>query len=1135
MKVPRIRHAAWMLAGIALPALLATVDAQDRKTAEAPGRDALRDAFADPPMRARPRVWWHWMNGNVTKDGITRDLEWMRRTGIGGLQNFDAALTTPQVVERRLEYMTPEWKDAFRHTARLADELGLELGIAASPGWSETGGPWVTPEDGIKKLVWSKTEIRGGLRVDAALPAPSSVTGPFQDMGYVSGISTTAGRTKPLLYRDVAVFAHRIAEAAPLPTPAYAASGASLDAAILGDDRYDGAVTVTRRSPGGEAVVEISYARPVTVKSATFALKAAGRSAFTPSENLPVLEALGADGWRRVAELPLLADAPTTVAFRSVTAARFRMRIEPIRVQTTAERLNAAPGAITGTYRPPSKPSPTIDVAELRLSDGMRVDRYEAKAGFSVARQYLELATTASADEIGVPRGEVVDLTSRMDAAGRLSWTPPAGRWRVVRMGWSLTGTTNHPATAEATGLEVDKLDRAAVDRYMTTYLDMFASTVGPDLIGRRGLRAITTDSIEVGAFNWTPGMAAHFRRLRGYEMTAWLPALTGTVVGTRAQTDRFLYDYRRTIADLLASEHYATVARKAHERGLVVYGEALEVARPSLGDDMTIRSHADVPMAAMWTFPPEKGPRSTFLADIKGAASVAHVYGQNLVAAESLTSGMNYWGQAPSDLKPAIDLEFAYGVNRPVIHTSVHQPVERKPGLSLFVFGQYFNRHETWAEMARPWVDYIARSSLLLQWGRNHADLAYFHGEEAPLTGLYNDRQPGDAPSRYAYDFVGADALRDALSVSNGEIVARGGARYRAIHLGGDSRRMTVATLESLRGMVAAGATLIGKAPEATLSIADDDLRFRALRAEMWSGAPVTKVGRGRVIASDEPDSALEAAGIAPDVVFEAGGRDLLFVHRRDGGEDVYFVVNRAATPRAVTASFHVSGREPEIWRADAGTTERATFRAGAGRTAVDLSLAPNDAVFVVFRRPSTAKAYQAPSSVLTAVARVEGPWSVSFEPGRGAPATTTMPNLQPLDRSNVPGIRYFSGIATYRNDFVAPALGRSGLLKLDLGIVGDVATVMVNGKEVGTLWKSPYRIEIGGFVRPGRNSVEVRVANLWKNRLIGDAQPGAEKIAFTTLPTYGADAPLRTSGLIGPVSLIGEQPAGVRMGKNR
>ncbi|MCP3732238.1 glycoside hydrolase [Sphingomonas sp. MG17] len=1119
-----------LLSSVPLLLLTAAAAGQTSAAPDAPEQSSerlsvpsLETGFRDPPNAARPRVWWHWMNGNITKEGIRKDLEWMKRAGIGGLQNFDAALNTPQVVDKRISYMTPEWKAAFKYSAELAQKLDLELAIAASPGWSETGGPWVPPEDGIKKLVWSQTDVQGG-RIRVKLPAPPTTTGPYMDIRAASKMASGGDAPRPELYRDVAVFAYPLS-----PDPARAIAtvsnlGRPLDAAALSDGRFGTSVAVQRDGLGGEGTVEFDYGAPATIRSATVALEGTGRTAFTPIDLLPVLEAqTSAGSWTKVAELAFTADIPTTASFAPVTASRFRIRFQPVRVQLTSERLNAYPGAITSTYRPPAPPSRTINLAEASLSTAPRVDRFEAKAGFSVARDYYALEGAAPGREPGVPRDRVIELTDRMRPDGSLDWTAPAGRWRITRLGWSLTGTLNHPATAEATGLEVDKLDGAAVTRYLDTYLAMFRETVGPDLFGDKGLRAILTDSLEAGAFNWTPEFRARFKAMRGYDLGPFLPALTGTIVGSRAETDLFLYDYRRTIAELLTSQHYGTIARIARRNGLTVYGEALEVARPSLGDDMAMRSHTDVPMAAMWTYK-GGGPRSTFLADMKGAASVAHIYGQNLVGAESLTSGMNYWAHAPGDLKPVIDLEFAYGVNRPVIHTSVHQPVERKPGLSLLVFGQFFNRHETWAEMARPWMDYVARSSFLLQRGRYHADLAYFFGEEAPLTALYAERQPKDAPKRYPYDFINGAALRDQVHVQDGELVARGGTRYRAIYLGGSSYRLTLATLLRLEELVAAGATLIGMPPVSSPSLSDDPSSWRSARDRLW-GERAGTIDRGRVIASSDAENGLEAIGLRPDVEFLNPQANVLFLHRTSRTDDaeIYFLTNRQDARLNSRARFRVAGKQPELWRADTGAIEPLKHRSDGDSTIVDLDMAPKDAFFVVFRGEGQARVSSQSAVPGRVLRQLQTPWTVNFEPGRGAPTSMRMHRLASLTQSRDPGVRYFSGVATYTSSFDLPASYRAGdPLWLDMGQVGEVAEVRINGRPAGIAWKAPYRLAIGDAVRAGRNEVEIHVANLWLNRLIGDAQPGANKVGFTSLPTFGPDAPLRESGLMGPVTVL-------------
>jgi hypothetical protein len=1096
-----------------LAALLVTTAALPQlapATAAPQAADALFEGFVNPPNSARPRVWWHWLNGNITQDGIAKDLDWMKRIGIGGVQNFDASLGAPQIVAERLAFMTPGWKRAFSFALTRAHALDLEFAIAASPGWSETGGPWVKPGDAMKKLVWSETEIEGGQRTPIRLAAPPSATGAFQDAGITDSHAALGeiSAHAPDHYGEVRVLAYPLAAGGARVLPVAETAAGTVDAGRLTDGRFETAVDVPRGKPEAPGQLLVRYAKPQRIRSATFFIPNAVPP-FGDPEFQPVLEAEVAGAWGKVAIFPLTS-VPTTVAFAPVEASAFRVTLAPNTAAKQVGLARPAPGAVMIDIFAKGPPSPTVKVGEFSLSSQPRIDRFEAKAGFSTVADYYALGEAP--DAAGIDPASVIDLSGKLRPDGTLDWTPPRGRWRIVRFGYSLTGKTNHPATPEATGLEVDKYDGEAVRRYLDTYLGMYRDAAA----GAPGLRALLTDSIEVGDANWTPKLIDAFRRLRGYDPVPWLPALAGTVVGSTAKSDAFLYDYRRTLADLLASEHYGTIARIAKEQGLTLYGEALENGRPLLGDDMAMRAHADVPMAAMWTFTRGEAPRPTLIGDIRGAASVAHIYGQNVVAAESMTSAFSPWAFAPADLRRVIDLEFAHGVNRPVIHTSVHQPADDKaPGLSLAIFGQYFNRHETWAEMARPWIDYISRSSFLLQQGRNVADIGYFYGEEAPITALNAQAPLDDVPAGYGWDYVSPGALADQLSVENGEIVAKGGARYRFLYLGGTSRRMTLPVLRRIAALADAGAKIVGQAPERSPSLADDKAEFDALVDRLWSG--------GRVIAAKSVAEGIAQTGLAPDFDV-AGAEDLLFVHRRLDDGEIYFVSNRADREARVEASFRLTGKAPELWFADSGKRVPLSYRIEGGRTIVPLDIAAEESVFVVFRKPAVAASAEIAATRYEPLATLSARWNVGFQPGRGAPASTGMATLTPLETSADPGIRYFSGIATYSSSFTLPRGVKPGTpLALDLGRVGDVAEVRINGQLVGTAWHAPYRLDIGHATRNGTNTIEVRVANLWVNRLIGDAQPDARKIAFVAAPTYRPDAPLRPSGLIGPVILLG------------
>jgi len=338
----------------------------------------------------------------------------------------------------------------------------------------------------------------------------------------------------------------------------------------------------------------------------------------------------------------------------------------------------------------------------------------------------------------------------------------------------------------------------------------------------------------------------------------------------------------------------------------------------------------------------------------------------------------------------------------------------------------------------------------------------------------------------------------------------------------------MTLPTLRRIAALAEAGATIIGTAPSGSPSLADDPAAYRALVARLWPGGAEARVGAGRVLATRDLPAALQRLQIAPDFSADvaADAATPLFQHRAlPDGAQAYFVLNRGAA-RTVAARFRVQGRVPERWHADTGRREPLAFRRAQDTTIVSLPLDTERGALIVFQSSASAMAQLAAPPAPTPIATLDGPWKVTFQAGRGAPASTTLASLAPLDASTDPGIRYFSGEATYSRSFTPPPGWRAGQpLWIDLGRVGDVAEVTVNGRVAGITWQAPHRVEIGGLVHRGENALTITVANLWVNRLIGDAQPGVAKVAWVAAPTYRPDAPLRASGLIGPVVLMGEQ----------
>ena len=730
-----------------------------------------------------------------------------------------------------------------------------------------------------------------------------------------------------------------------------------------------------------------------------------------------------------------------------------------------------------------------------------------------------------------IKKQDVLDLTSKMHAGGTLDWTPPPGQWAVVRFGYSLLGITNHPATKEATGLEVDKLNRAYVRNYMNAYLDSYKDTVGPGMMGNRGLRFVVNDSWEAGAQNWSEHILEEFAARRGYDPHPWLPVLAGHIVESSKASDQFLWDFRKTIADLIADEHYGQVQASLKERGMGHYGESHEDGRALIADGMEVKKMDDIPMGAMWAQKPGVNkPMFDYNADNRESASVAHIYGQNLAAAESMTScdSSSAYAWSPATLKPTVDMEFLNGINRIVIHESAHQPlVDRAPGFSLGPCGQWFNRNETWAEDAGPWITYLARNSWMLQQGRFVADILYFYGEDTNLTALFHTSAP-DLPAGYNFDYINADGLIHQLAVSHGNIVTNSGMNYRILVLDSNSRHMSLPVLRALHALVEHGAIVVGEMPVDTPSIADDAAEFQKLRDDLFGGGNGLHVfSKGKVYLGQNSESMVKTLHVAPDFEYAKPGKDepILFLHRRLPNADIYFLDNRSDHEATIDATFRVAGTIPELWYAENGQTAAAPYTIAGGRTTMPLHFEPWGTVFVVFRKPVRSNSQATPETAETKLATINGPWTVNFQPGRGASTSLTFDKLISWSDSTDQGVRFFSGYATYTRTMQAPPnwLRKGTSLWIDLGDVKNIAVVTVNGKQLGTVWHAPYRVDVTSALQPGDNQISIKVTNSWVNRLIGDLQPGVKtKYTFTSWKVYKQDSPLLASGLIGPVVLL-------------
>lgn len=1082
--------------------------------------DSLEQGFVNPPDTAKPRVWWHWTGGNVTREGITKDLEWMKRVGIGGAHIADIGFDGGQVIKNKLEFFTPEWFDAVKHAAAESDRLGLELSIFSSSGWSLTGGPWVKPEQAMKKLVWSETNIQGPMELDQMLPQPPSHPGAF---GTLRGLSRgRSDDSKPIpdaYYRDSTVIAFRTPPDETLMedlNPRVTTSSGQIDSASLMDDNFDTSATIM---PGNDGIAWVQYEFPQPIRTKAVTLIAPGRG--VPFGQIQTSN----DGktYRTMVELPgavqYRAAGLKTYAFPETTA-RF------IRVTMTG----AAPDPNAVIFQTAPKPAKEYQLLEFITHTGARVDRWQDKAGFNLIYEYETVPTPPIPSESLIQAADVIDLTSKMDSNGVLKWEVPPGKWTVLRMGYSLVGSRNRAGTPVGSGLEVDKLNAKHVESYFHGYMDPIEKALG-SLVGK-SLQYMMMDSWEAGMQNWTDDMIAQFRKRRGYDPTPYLPVLLGRVVGGADLSDRFLWDFRRTIVDLIAEAHYGTMADLLRKKGMGIYAEAPGVSMEILEDTLLTKSKVEIPMAEFWLG--KMHPPAEYYADVRMAASAAHMHGKKLVAAESFTGG-GY--DEPAAYKNLADYWFAQGINRIVFHSSAHQPLDTKPGNTMV--GTHFNRNITWAEQAADVVTYLSRISHMLQQGLFVADIAYLLNEGAPSSQpFWGAGLKPVPPEGFDYDTINADVLLNRMTVSDdGRLVLPDGMSYRILVLP-QIDRIRPELLRKIRDLVAGGAILAGPKPVMSPSLQNGsekaDREVQALANEIWGdldGIQRNKhfCGKGLVMWGLPLDYVLLLAGIPSDAEF-AGPLDssIVWIHRRTGDVDFYFVANRTDRPQEIQARFRVQGKEAELWHPDTGEIEPASYSIADGRTTVPLDLDPRESVFVVLRHKAQAPSRTLPTATATTLATLEGPWDVSFPPNLGAPEKIRLAQLESWTENSDDGVKYFSGTATYAKTVQVPQDWFNPVIRivLDLGTVKDIAQVSINGAAAATLWKAPYRADITSFLKAGANRLEIKITNQWTNRMIGDRELGPERSVLAPLPkwmlSFGPPAMLAEAGLIGPVNLV-------------
>ncbi|MBE2215885.1 MAG: alpha-L-arabinofuranosidase [Opitutaceae bacterium] len=1317
--------------GLALTAVLLGLALAPRASA-----GTLESGFAQPPADTRPRTFWLWMNGNVTRDGITRDLEAMARIGLGGVMMFDGSTYLPA---GPAGYLSPTWRELMTHAIAEGNRLGLDVGIHNAPGWSSSGGPWVTPAQAMQQLSWTETTVNGGRRVEIDLPTPQVNLGFYRDAFVIAFPALAAETTR---YEDT--IASVRAGDAPVPV------------AALSDGRLD---TVASLAAGASLVIE--FKEPVPLAALT--VQPSGRGPFP---RLTVETSLDGTAFTPLASLsspgrhgilaPGTRDLPRT-------SARF--------VRATATR--------------------TGELAEFVLHRTPRLADWPLKANFDY-RVGGQLRLPGPADPAAViDPATVVDVSAHV-RDGRLTWDAPPGAWTILRVGHTPTGKEIVAASAAGRGLEIDKFDPAAAEFHFNHVVMQVRADAAA--AGLTGPTTLTIDSYEVGMQNWTAAFPAEFRRRAGYDIQPYAPALFGRFVGDAGVSERFLADVRRVQADLIAENYYERMRALAHAQGMRFFVEGYG---PSNFDELRVAGLPDVPTTEFWVRTPWTPNRT-----VKMVTSAAHIYGKPVVAAESYTgwTETSRWLEYPYALKTLGDEMFAHGMNLMVFHRYVHQPhPDAAPGMTMGPYGMHFERTATWFEQAGSWIEYLQRCHWMLQQGTYAADVLVYTGERSPDPSSMV--QPV-VPPGYTYDLVNTDVLLTRVTVTDGAYVLPEGGRYRLLVLPPGQQAMRPDLVHKLRAFVDAGATILGPKPVFSATLAgypQSEREMLAIADALWDPH---RSGPGRVITSGSITDALIRIGATPDITYRGkrGDTALAWQHRVLPEGDLYFLANRQRQAETVEVSFRgMAGRRAELWHPETGARrEPALLAASADRALLPLQLDPAESVFVLFRRetappsaatlrrdgeplvgigtaatPPTAPAanftmalWVKPDTDLRAMPResttgridevgkfyaitadpgdlrfgpghataglavgrngiyvverssdtcpavlvsdvkvagwahvavvyrdgrprlfvdgtlvreglvsgrtvhsgvgsplppvdytlhfpaieslarasgeqpppsrgqawffegnstpaesfdralsdtevaalaarglpppplpvaaapertadgairtqvwqsgaysldggaprrveveapreIAGPWTVAFQEGRGAPASIQLPQLISLHRHADPGVRYFSGTATYQRTFDVPAawFAPDRRVVLDLGRVEVIAELVVNGTKLPPLWKEPYRADITTLVRAGANTLEVRVTNLWPNRLIGDEELPAEdefgladergqeaagikrlpdwylqgkpkppggRVTFAAWKFFQRGDPLLASGLLGPVRLL-------------
>ncbi len=884
---------------------------------------SLDSEFLNPPHSVKPFTWWHWMNGNITADGITRDLEFLQKSGIGGFQIFQVGTGIPK---GPVDFGGSEWVQLLQHAAKEADRLGLEYDMMNAGGWSSSGGPWITPELSMQQLTWSETYVKGGKTVNVTLPEPYKKLDFYRD-AFVVAFPSLKGETSSI--KDL--------------LKSVTSSKGKENADLITDNDLSKGIEVQDSTDDKPVYLQLEFKKVYEAQSVTAYIEPIkGRFGRGPQSKITLQASDDGDHFRDISEINQprwrrnSIEVPGTARFSPVKAKYFR--------------INAPIGS---------------RFLQVGLSGASRIVDWPVKANFTprgkiTAGEQL-LPTDTVPEGSVVDPDQVIDITKHMNDQGQLNWEAPEGNWTILRMGHTAVGIENHPSPDGGGGLECDKYSEKAYDFHFNKFFGKLLPFL--ESLGSKGMSGSVIDSYEVGMQTWTADYPKQFKNYRGYDITKYLPALTGRVVGSGDISDRFLWDIRRTDADLMDDKYYGRFAELCRKHNMKAYSETYNNGP---FDEIQAGSRMDVPMGEFWA---GLGQTNGVYYSIKLSSSIGHVYGKPVVAAESYT-GVPWetkWQQYPYAMKGEGDWMYTQGLNKFIFHVYAMQPhPTAKPGMTMGPWGWMHSRNNTWADREEDWLAYVQRCQYLLQKGTVVADIVYSAGVEIPSDAPVLPEQLNPRPPKgYYYDVSDEKGIVDRMKPDNGRIMLPDGMNYKVIVLP-DSDKISLELLRKVRDLVNGGAAVVGPRPKRTpglMNYQKNDVEIGKIANELWAdldgkNKTMRSYGSGHVFWGLSMADVMKQLNILPDFEFtsRSGDAPINYIHKTIDKSDVYFIANRRRQTEDLVCAFRVKGKKPEFWDAETGRRiPVAVFETSNGRTKIPVRLGPAGSVFVVFRSKAT------------------------------------------------------------------------------------------------------------------------------------------------------------------------------------